>query len=196
MDYDASQLQSSPTAREQLDAVYGERNRCVAALAHLAQAYGFVVGIGDDLEAEPGWRAVVYIETPRGQVSWHLHETELELFRGLARARVAWDGHTVEAKYARLADFCKALAEAHAPSSGRRAFIETRRFVPDLAALDFFDAQGFEGPGFVYGDEELCIRIEADGSFSALLVDREVRARDLRLIEDDLFTFAREERIL
>jgi hypothetical protein len=182
---------------QRLTNVYSERNQCVAALAHLAQAYGFVVGIGDDLDgSEPEWRTVVYIETPRGQVSWHLHESEYELFKGLARARVAWDGHTTVQKYERLTGFCRVLAEAHAPSAGRRRFVESRRFVPELSAVDFFDSQGFTGPGFVYGDAELCVQIDRDGSFFALLVDREVRARHLHLIEDELFTHAREEKIL
>lgn len=49
------------------------------------------------------WRNVIIVDLPTGQASWHVHDSEMELFQHLPRnqGRV-WDGHSVEEKYARL----------------------------------------------------------------------------------------------
>lgn len=59
-----------------------------------AHAAGLTAGIGWDEHGLPGYRAVVYIELPAGQVSWHLPEHPQ-----------GWDGHSTELKYSR----CRAL---------------------------------------------------------------------------------------
>lgn len=74
------------------DTDYPTRYRLVYEALALAVAAGLPAGVRID-PAEPGW-PVVYIELPTGQVSWHMPEHEQ-----------AWDGHTTEEKYARIAVF-------------------------------------------------------------------------------------------
>ena len=86
--------------RTRKDGAYEERNRVVAALARLYPA-------GLKRTAIEGWRAewhgCVYIDLPTGQVSWHYHDSQAYLFDGLKPYAGAWDGHTTEEKYRRLA---------------------------------------------------------------------------------------------
>jgi hypothetical protein len=81
--------------------VYRERARLVA---FLAACYGCTVAYGEDGDEWP----VVFIETPAGQMSWHISERDADLFCRLAPcvtvAVAHWDGHTTEAKYERLAE--------------------------------------------------------------------------------------------
>lgn len=76
-------------SREQL---YRTRNRLVIGAVYAAQAAGQQAGFRIDPQ-EPEW-PVAFIELPTGQVSWHLPQHE-----------VAWDGHSAEEKYARIAAF-------------------------------------------------------------------------------------------
>jgi len=92
--------------REQLRAVYTERARLVA---FLAACYPSVM-LTDD--AEPDW-PIVFVDTPAGQLSWHVARADLGLFAHVpATAEPTWDGHTTEVKYERLADMTARLAEA------------------------------------------------------------------------------------
>lgn len=90
----------SATASE-VAAVYAERNAVVCALARAMHAAGSTVGWARDERDETGGWPVLYIDTPAGQVSWHLPKDELpewvEPYEG------SWDGHTTAEKYARLA---------------------------------------------------------------------------------------------
>lgn len=96
--------------KAQMDRIYNERNRCAIAFAKMARALGWVVGLGEhppDEEWDPEWRTILFVEAPlaskaHGQLSWHLHVSELPLVAGLPRYDGAWDGHTTEDKYARL----------------------------------------------------------------------------------------------
>lgn len=86
-----------------LSAVYTERNRVVAAFARMAMACRWPACIGQDEDGGEGWRNVILIQTPTGQVSWHVHESEIHLFDFLPRnEEVKWDGHTTDEKYASL----------------------------------------------------------------------------------------------
>lgn len=83
------------------DLAYTERNRLVAALARIG---GWTVWTGIDSDA-PGY-VVVYVETPKGQLSWHVKEDEARaLFPHFAFENVGgvWDGHTTDEKYRRVA---------------------------------------------------------------------------------------------
>ena len=76
--------------------VYRERAHFVA---HLAKLYPSVVGADP---AEPDW-AVVYVETPKGQLGWHISPDDMDLFSNIPFLSSAkWDGHTTEEKYERL----------------------------------------------------------------------------------------------
>jgi len=100
------------------NAVYSERNKAVAALAFMAVRAGFKAGTrqheGDEWEAD--WRTVLFIDLPTGQVSWHFHDSEAGLLKGLPEYDGTWDGHSPEEKYARLDAYAAAVrGEAEAP---------------------------------------------------------------------------------
>jgi hypothetical protein len=81
---------------------YRERARLAAFVASI-----FPSRICANDPAEPGW-PVLYVETPEGQLSWHLSPGDLDLFDRVPRVNVGdpdepmWDGHTTEEKYERL----------------------------------------------------------------------------------------------
>lgn len=93
---------------EQKDNVYHERNMLVAALSKVYESY---LGRHEESDTtwENDWRNIVYIYIPQMitrnqvQLSWHIHDSELELFKHLKYDHdIKWDGHTTEEKYMRL----------------------------------------------------------------------------------------------
>lgn len=101
--------------RKERDAAYTERNRLVAALARLLisatpnapAATGSIAWLAEhdpsDVGWDPEWRTIVFIDGPTGQLSWHLHDSDVPLFDGLPRGPNCWDGHTTPEKYERVA---------------------------------------------------------------------------------------------
>jgi hypothetical protein len=87
------------------DAVYLERNQVVAALAACALRLNWRAGVAltDLLGWEPEWHNCVYIDLPTGQVSWHYHDSQADLFAFLPPYDGTFDGHDTEQKYARVA---------------------------------------------------------------------------------------------
>ena len=87
-----------------LDAVYLERNQCVALIARMAVLMGLSVAVTKTaIEGwDEAWHNCIYIELPTGQVSWHFHDKEGYLFDGLPRKDVKWDGHSTPEKYERV----------------------------------------------------------------------------------------------
>lgn len=82
-----------------MDSVYRERAHLVA---HLAALYPSHIGHTDP--AEPDW-AVVVIEAPGGQLSWHVSPDDMDLFghvKPTGPDSRPWDGHSTDEKYARL----------------------------------------------------------------------------------------------
>jgi hypothetical protein len=79
---------------------YSERNKLVALLASL---FPSSMERHEGAEWEDDWRWVVFIDLPTGQVSWHIHDSELPLF-GHVKSQGArtWDGHTNGEKWARV----------------------------------------------------------------------------------------------
>ena len=91
----------------QVDTAYTERNACVALLASMELANGWRVGLArTDIPGwEPCWHNCVYIELPfldAGQVSWHYHDRDANLFAHLPPYEGEWDGHTTLEKYLRV----------------------------------------------------------------------------------------------
>lgn len=93
--------------------VYSERARLIA---YLATNHDARIAYNDP--NEPDW-PVIYIDTPRGQLSWHLSPDDLHLFPHVPIAgrhitidqAPAWDGHTTAEKYDRLARLVEDEAE-------------------------------------------------------------------------------------
>ena len=94
------------------DAAYRERNLMVSALARLAPRLGWTAGLARTaIEGwSEDWHGCVYIDTPQGQLSWHYHDCEADLFVGLPQYEGVWDGHTTGEKYARLTIAARARA--------------------------------------------------------------------------------------
>ncbi len=97
----------------QKDGAYRERDLCVALIAKLASAVrqdDVWMAEHDPADAtwDPEWRNIVFVLLPTGQVSWHIHDSEVPLFRFVRRVRdplpPPWDGHTTEEKYQRIRD--------------------------------------------------------------------------------------------
>jgi hypothetical protein len=96
------------------DAAYLERNQVVAALAKVfpsGMARTAIEGWSED------WHGCVYIDLPTGQASWHFHDSQAYLFEGLPAYTKAWDGHTTEQKYGRLAALATMPASVNPPET-------------------------------------------------------------------------------
>jgi hypothetical protein len=95
-------LRIGADAVEAKDAVYAERNRLVAALSKLLPSH-LARHPDTDTSWEDDWRWIVVVNVPAGQMTWHIHDSEREMFNHLdVRADFAWDGHTTDEKYRRL----------------------------------------------------------------------------------------------
>ncbi|MBP2703531.1 hypothetical protein JOL79_06925 [Microbispora sp. RL4-1S] len=103
---------------EALNEAYRERARLVAFLAAVFPA---VIAYND--EQSPEW-PVVYVDTPCGQLSWHIAERDLYLFEHVQRVdggdvRAAWDGHNTGEKYVRLQQLVeRTVLRERAPAEG------------------------------------------------------------------------------
>lgn len=99
-------LSTVAALREEKNAAYSERDMIICAFAKFAVALGWEAWVGRHEGDEPwdvDWLSVVYVVTPHGQVSWHVHDSELNWFNFLPRRETpGWDGHTSVEKYARL----------------------------------------------------------------------------------------------
>jgi hypothetical protein len=95
---------STQDAIESKNLAYSERDKMLLTLCHLALQKGLTAAIGkhegEDWEDE--WMNVIYIELPTGQVSFHIHNTEVEMFFFLPKYFGQWDGHTTDQKWQRL----------------------------------------------------------------------------------------------
>jgi hypothetical protein len=118
-------LRRAQQAEASKDGAYRERDQLVAVLADQVMASGGVVGLArhpeSDTAWEDDWRNIVYMDTPRGQVSWHFHDSEMPLFEGLPPYTKPWDGHTTAEKYERLGVALTAPTDAEAALSGTDA---------------------------------------------------------------------------
>ncbi|MFF2964274.1 coiled-coil domain-containing protein [Streptomyces sp. NPDC057963] len=90
---------------DQLVALYRERAHLVA---HLAALHPSHIGCTDP--CSPDW-PIVIIETPAGQMSWHIWLRDMDLFVHVPPTNPrssTWDGHTTDEKYQRLRDLTEA----------------------------------------------------------------------------------------
>lgn len=93
------------TLESELRNVYRERAHLVA---HLASLYRSHLGDTDQTTA-PDW-PVVTVETPTGQMAWHVHAGDTDLFHPLVKSSepIPYDGHSTEQKYFRLRQLTQA----------------------------------------------------------------------------------------
>jgi len=90
------------------DEAYGERNKCIAALANFIRDIAYpnfrvfvAEHVGDDWEDD--WRTVLVIEKGELQMTWHFHDSEKNLLSRLPTDKLyKWDGHDTKEKYNRL----------------------------------------------------------------------------------------------
>jgi hypothetical protein len=89
--------------------VYTERAHLTAVLAAL---FPSVMVFGADPHA-PDW-PVLYVDLPTGQASWHVSPADLPIFKWVdsvtSPAGPAWDGHTNDEKYDRIARLTQQVA--------------------------------------------------------------------------------------
>jgi hypothetical protein len=117
-----------PDLKDPKDFAYWERNQLVAALSKLYPSW-LERHPAEDKDWEDDWRWIVFIQLPgrvkvfqknhgipgggfyerkRKQLSWHIHDSEVEYFKHLpVKHSNSWDGHTTEEKYERLATLKK-----------------------------------------------------------------------------------------
>lgn len=91
--------------QNQETALYRERARLVAFLAA-----SYPAEVWTDTDA--GWD-VVAVNTPVGQMSWHIADADMDLFAHITQRSDEdhYDGHTTEQKYERLAELTLMVAE-------------------------------------------------------------------------------------
>lgn len=90
------------TDEKDIDDVYEDRNLLACALA---QATAAPSGWKPDPESPAEW-AIVWIETPMGQVSWHIDREMAESLAGPQRDS-EYDGYDREVKNDRLAQWAE-----------------------------------------------------------------------------------------
>lgn len=83
------------------DYAYWERNQLVGVLSRLYPSH-LAKHPESDKEWEDDWRNIVCVHTPAGQATWHLHDSDMPMFKHLEVGKDHWDGHTTEEKYKRL----------------------------------------------------------------------------------------------
>jgi len=84
-----------------------ERNRVIAFLARVCRVHGggnssYGAGLAVDIQKVSGWQNVVFIDTPVGQLSWHIPDHDMHLFHDIPSYTGKWDGHSQEERDRRL----------------------------------------------------------------------------------------------
>lgn len=98
----SSDRDGEQTPKKEMDEVYEDRNLLACALAQATHAPS---GWKPDEESPDEW-AIVWIETPAGQVSWHVPKDMAEQL-GPPQLDVDYDGYDRDVKNDRLASWAK-----------------------------------------------------------------------------------------
>ena len=93
-------VESERRYESQPDEAYLDRNLLVVAFAKLALHRGLPVSVRT---SDASW-AIVYVNLPTGQVSWHVPSCTpgLHELQSVAGGLAEWDGHDIEVKRGRL----------------------------------------------------------------------------------------------
>lgn len=97
----------------QKDQAYAERNKILAAFAWFLYRKNLsIIQVGltkhpaEDKTWDLAWSNILVIIYAGTSMSWHFHESEMWMFKGLPRmGGWKWDGHTTDEKYERLLEF-------------------------------------------------------------------------------------------
>lgn len=81
-------------AEERTNVAYSQRAIAAVSFAHTVIALGGAAGVGrDSREDQPDeWRVVLYVDTPAGQLSWHIAPEDQPMLEGLPEYQGTWDG--------------------------------------------------------------------------------------------------------
>ena len=88
---------------------YIDRNLIAQIFGQFARLLGWNAGLGEDRD-EPNW-PVLFVDTPFGQVSWHMPKNEI--FCNWKQYELSWDGHSTKEKRSRLEALLKWLERQH-----------------------------------------------------------------------------------
>lgn len=91
-----------------LDECYTDRNLLVMGFAKLAHKNGWPIGYKEDQDTSINDFYVVFVDTPEGQVSWHVPRSLLEEFH-ITQYQKEWDGHGLREKQRRMANTLRNL---------------------------------------------------------------------------------------
>jgi hypothetical protein len=92
--------QEIAAARAERNTSYSERAFLVSVIA---SAFPSSLEQALDCKDDPDFNWIVYVDTPAGQASWHIAETDLHYFRNIPRDEGRkWDGHNNTTKMLRL----------------------------------------------------------------------------------------------
>lgn len=98
LDVATKEVEAQKTSK---DRAYRERNMLVAALSKLFDSH-LCMHDENDATWERDWMTIVCIHGPCGQMTWHLHDSDVPLFSHLLYEQNHWDGHSTDEKYTRL----------------------------------------------------------------------------------------------
>jgi hypothetical protein len=82
------------------DFAYMERDILVSLLSKLYPSH--LTRHPVDESWEDDWRTIVCIHSPTGQLTWHIHDSEMGFFTHLEMQENHWDGHSTAEKYKRV----------------------------------------------------------------------------------------------
>lgn len=84
------------------DQAYLDRNMVLVLVAYLVSYHTeWDAWYAKDLAGEDGFRTVLFLDLPTGQVSWHVPDDLVPLLPAIVGEN-EWDGHTTREKHARI----------------------------------------------------------------------------------------------
>lgn len=105
-DGDYYEITGDPT--DALNAAYRERAHLVALLAAI-----YPSEMHENPDADYDDWPIVMVQTPAGQMAWHLAPNDVDLFDHVKFETTAeWDEHTTDEKYARIRKLTAEVAES------------------------------------------------------------------------------------
>lgn len=120
--YQAYVLEQEHMTAQRWGSTHAERNHLVILVAHMAQLLGWPAGRWEHPEGDPlmpaGYPYMVRVDTPFGQLSWHIHESQLELAKTLPTYAGEWDKSDRTEKYVRVRRAITAFREWVRPAKG------------------------------------------------------------------------------